>query len=402
MDGSIEKLFIQFIDSLSDILGIQDTSKPLPERFMHITEKIQLIVNRERNFCQTAEILRIASNEVTKKLETAVILESMLDYLAWLIPYDCAHVILDISNRIHPVISRDYRSDEQKNSCTDAILYKDISESVDISKTIQSITNSPSGKYVTLTIPMRWEEEPLGVIVAERQGEPFTEEQIHFSEALVSQSAVAIHNAQIFFRLKEADRELLNSYDATIEGWSKALEMRDHETEGHTLRVTDMTITLARRVGLPEEDIVHIRRGALLHDIGKVAIPDSILLKPEPLTPEERIIMNKHPEYAKRMLSDITFLLPALDIPYCHHEKWDGTGYPRGLKEDKIPIAARIFSIIDVWDALIHNRPYHRAWNYKEAYEYIKSLSGSHFDPEIVQEFLAMLNEEAITKQSSA
>ncbi|HQK35562.1 MAG TPA: HD domain-containing phosphohydrolase, partial [Spirochaetales bacterium] len=142
--------------------------------------------------------------------------------------------------------------------------------------------------------------------------------------------------------------------------------------------------------------------GALLHDIGKVAIPDSILLKPEPLTPEERIIMNKHPEYAKRMLSDITFLLPALDIPYCHHEKWDGTGYPRGLKEDKIPIAARIFSIIDVWDALIHNRPYHRAWNYKEAYEYIKSLSGSHFDPEIVQEFLAMLNEEAITKQSSA
>lgn len=396
MDGSIERLFTQFLNTLNDILGINDSSKPLAERFLAITGKIQSITNRERSFRQTAEILRIASNEVTKKLETPVILESMLDYLAWLIPYDCAHVILDTSDRIHPVISRDYRSEEQKNSCTDAILYKDIAQSVDLSKTIQSISTSPAGKFVTLTIPLQWEEQPFGVIIAERQGEPFTEEQVHFSEALVSQSAVAIHNAQIFFRLKEADRELVRSYDATIEGWSKALEMRDHETEGHTLRVTDMTIKLARRIGLPEEDIVHIRRGALLHDIGKVAIPDSILLKTAPLSDDERLIMSKHPDYARRMLSDITFLFPALDIPYCHHEKWDGTGYPRGLKGESIPIAARVFAVIDVWDALIHDRPYHKAWNCEDAVEYIKSLSGTQFDPVVVKEFLELLEEEKI------
>jgi putative nucleotidyltransferase with HDIG domain len=368
----------------------------LSERLQTISEAIQGITNKERNFRQTAEILRIASNEVTKKLEAPVILEAMLDYLAWLIPYDCAHVILDTSERIHPVISRDYRDEEQKNSCSDSIMYKDISEAVDISKTIQSVTASSSGKLVTITIPLQWEGQPLGVIIAERQGEPFTEEQVHFSEALVSQSAVAIHNAQLFFRLREADRELLKSYDATIEGWSKALEMRDHETEGHTLRVTDMTLMLARRMGLPEEEIVHIRRGALLHDIGKVAIPDAILLKPEPLDDEERQTMQKHPEYARRMLCDITFLLPALDIPYCHHEKWDGTGYPRGLKGDKIPLSARIFSIIDVWDALIHERPYHKPWELDEALKYITSLSGTHFDPMVVDEFLAMIREEAM------
>ena len=150
----------------------------------------------------------------------------------------------------------------------------------------------------------------------------------------------------------------MKAYDTTIEGWSRALNLRDKETEGHTRRVTEMTLTLARRFGFTEEDLLHLRRGALLHDIGKMGVPDNILLKPEPLTEEEWIIMRKHPQYAYDLLKPIAFLGSALDIPYCHHEKWDGTGYPRGLRGEEIPLAARLFAVVDVWDALTSDRPY--------------------------------------------
>ncbi|HSK86890.1 MAG TPA: HD-GYP domain-containing protein, partial [Anaerolineales bacterium] len=174
------------------------------------------------------------------------------------------------------------------------------------------------------------------------------------------------------------------------EGWAKALELRDKETEGHTQRVTRLTERLARSMGISDEMLVHIKRGALLHDIGKMGIPDSILLKNGPLSSEERLIMEKHPLYAYEMLSPIEFLLPALDIPYCHHEKWDGSGYPRGLRGEEIPLAARIFPVTDVWDALTSNRPYRGALPHAEVRQKIEDDAGRHFDPRVVEAFMEL------------
>jgi putative nucleotidyltransferase with HDIG domain len=194
----------------------------------------------------------------------------------------------------------------------------------------------------------------------------------------------------MFNSLQRSNVELMLAYDTTLEGWSKALDLRDKETEGHTQRVTEMTVRLAQVMGFKDNELVHIRRGALLHDIGKMGIPDSILLKAGPLTDEEREIMCHHPAYAYEMLYPISYLRPALDIPYCHHEKWDGTGYPRGLKGDQIPLAARIFAAVDVWDALRSDRPYRAGWPVERVREHIQSLSGTHFDPEVVDVFLEM------------
>ena len=211
---------------------------------------------------------------------------------------------------------------------------------------------------------------------------------VSFLEMLAGQAAIAIENAQLFDHLQRSNIDLALAYDATIEGWSKALDLRDKETEGHTLRVTEMTLQLARAAGLTDEELVHVRRGALLHDIGKMGIPDAILLKPGKLTEEEWTIMHRHPIYAYEMLSSIAYLSPTLDIPYCHHEKWDGTGYPRGLKGEQIPLAARLFAVIDVYDALISDRLYRAAWSREKTIEYIESLAGAHFDPQVVELFM--------------
>jgi putative nucleotidyltransferase with HDIG domain len=184
------------------------------------------------------------------------------------------------------------------------------------------------------------------------------------------------------------------AYDETLNGWSKALDLRDSETEGHTLRVVELALELARELGMSDKDCLQIRRGAMLHDIGKIGVPDSILRKPGKLTDEEWEIMRKHPEYAFNIISPIEYLRSALDIPYCHHEKWDGTGYPRGLKEREIPLPARLFAVIDVYDALTSDRPYRKAWTNEEAIDYIRAESGKHFDPEIVRTFLEMIEKE--------
>jgi putative nucleotidyltransferase with HDIG domain len=180
------------------------------------------------------------------------------------------------------------------------------------------------------------------------------------------------------------------AYDTTLEGWSRALDLRDKETEGHTQRVTEMTLQLARAMGITDEELIHIRRGALLHDIGKMGVPDRILLKEDKLSEEEWQLMRKHPVYAYELLSPIPFLRDALSIPYGHHEKWDGTGYPRGLKGEQIPLAARIFAIVDVWDALRSARPYREPWNEDQVREYLTQQSGKQFDPQVVAAFLNM------------
>lgn len=184
--------------------------------------------------------------------------------------------------------------------------------------------------------------------------------------------------------------ELRVAYDDIIAGWARALDLRDQQAEGHTKRVADWTVRLGRLLGMSDDEVVHVYRGALLHDIGTMLVPDYILLKPGPLDDEEWQIVRRHPVYAYALLSPIAHLRPALGIPYCHHERWDGTGYPRQLKGDQIPLAARIFSTVDVWDALCSNRPYRQAWTREEAHEYVAEHAGKDFDPQVVETFLAM------------
>jgi PAS domain S-box-containing protein len=221
---------------------------------------------------------------------------------------------------------------------------------------------------------------------------PFTPDTdwIDFVETLAGQAAIAMDNVALFEGLERSNIELAVAYDTTLEGWSRALDLRDKETEGHSERVTDLTLRLGRALGLDEAQLAHVRRGALLHDIGKMGIPDSILLKPGPLTPEEWEVMRRHPTYSYELLAPIAFLRPALDIPYCHHEKWDGTGYPRELKRAEIPLAARIFAVVDVWDALCSDRPYRLAWPKNKVRLHIQSLAGAHFDPQVVGQFLKL------------
>ena len=182
--------------------------------------------------------------------------------------------------------------------------------------------------------------------------------------------------------------DMFEAYDATLVSWSHALELRERENIGHGQRVVDLTLKLAKAMAVDDGQMPHLRRGALMHDIGKLSISDSILLKPGPLNADEMKIVRQYPNYSYELLSPIKFLEPALDIPYCHHERWDGNGYPRGLKGEAIPLAARIFAVVDVWDALRSDRPYRPAWDEGKVREYIRSLAGSYFDPNVVDIFL--------------
>lgn len=222
-----------------------------------------------------------------------------------------------------------------------------------------------------------------------------TEEWLEFMETLAGEAALAIDNARLFNQLERSNSELALAYDTTIEGWSRALDLRDRETEGHTQRVAELALQLGRALGVSETELGHMRRGALLHDIGKMGIPDSILLKPGPLTAEEWEIMRSHPEHAYRILSPISYLRPALDIPCFHHERWNGEGYPRGMVGEEIPLAARIFAVVDVWDALLSARPYREAWEKPRVREYIRSRSGVDFDPKVVDVFFELLDSMA-------
>ncbi len=240
-------------------------------------------------------------------------------------------------------------------------------------------------------LPLIEKGKVLGVLeLFQRKLVDHDKEWHDFLSALAGRAAIAINDTQLFEGLQRSNIELRLAYDATIEGWSHALDLRDKETEGHTQRVAALTAQLASSFGLGEAELVQVRWGGLLHDIGKMGVPDRILLKPGPLTDEEWVAMKQHPTFAHDMLSPIGYLSKALDIPYCHHEKWDGTGYPRGLKGENIPLTARLFAVVDVWDALTSDRPYRPAWTEAEALKHIREESGKHFDPQVVQAFLKL------------
>jgi len=235
-------------------------------------------------------------------------------------------------------------------------------------------------------------ESPIGAIGAywatPHRARP---DEVQVLQALADSTSIAIENVQLFADLQHAQRNLEHAYDATLGGWSRALDLRDEETQGHSLRVTELTVRLAQALGVAEEEIHQIRRGALLHDIGKMGVPDAILLKPGPLTQDEWQIMRQHPIHASELLAPIAYLHPALAIPYSHHEKWDGSGYPQKLAGDQIPLAARIFAVVDVWDAMTNDRPYRRAWPAAQALAHIASSAGSDFDPVVVAAFLHLM-----------
>ncbi len=216
-------------------------------------------------------------------------------------------------------------------------------------------------------------------------------EWLDFLETLAGQLAIAIDGHLLLDQLERSNSNLARAYDTTLEGWSRALELRDRETQGHSARVVELTLKVAQAMGIEEDELDDMRRGALLHDIGKMAIPDRILLKPGPLTEEEWEVMRSHPVLAHDLLQPIEYLRSALDIPFSHHERWDGSGYPRGLVGEEIPVAARIFAVVDAWDGLSHRRPYRAAWPAERVREHLRQLAGRHFDPRVVAAFLGLV-----------
>lgn len=246
-----------------------------------------------------------------------------------------------------------------------------------------------------LYFPLLLKEKAIGAFIlgSTREIRQFTKMEMDLCTTLSFQVSLAVANAQLYTKAQQALVDLTQTYDATLEGWSRVLDLRDHVTDEHTHRVAELTVALARKMGLSDHELGHIRRGVLLHDIGKMGIPDAILQKPSRLSEAEWQIMKTHSELAYRILAEIEYLKPAIDIPYHHHEKWDGTGYPCQLKGNEIPLSARLFAVVDVFDALTSDRPYRKAWTREAALAYLKEQSGRHFFPDAVEAFLELLDE---------
>ena len=354
---------------------------------------------------QRLAALRTIDMAITASLDLRVTLDVLLDQVTAQLHVDAAGVLLlnphtqlleyvagrgfrgSGSGTYNHMLSEDYTGQAILERRT--ITIRDVGESRDLRRA-QVFREEDFKTY--FVVPLVAKGQVKGVLeVFTRTPLAPDPEWYDFLETLAGQTAIAIDNASLFENLQRSNIELAMAYDATIEGWSRALDMRDRETEGHTERVTEMTLRLAEAMGIKKDSMIHIRRGALLHDIGKMGISDSILLKRGPLDDEKWKIMHMHPVYAYDLLSPITYLKPALDIPYCHHEKWDGSGYPRGLKEEQIPLAARIFAVVDVYDALRSDRPYRKAWPEEKVRQYIREESGKHFDPQIIELFMTFL-----------
>ena len=240
-----------------------------------------------------------------------------------------------------------------------------------------------------LIVPVFEGSRIVAVMGMANKKQPFDESDANRLVLLARQVWSLVERRRMVEELEQSNQDLTEAYENTLSGWARTLEERNKETQQHSQRVVELSERLGRALGLPQEEIDHLRRGALLHDIGKMGIPDDILLKKGPLTDSEWEIMRRHPEIAYKILAPIKFLQPALDVPYCHHERWDGTGYPRGLRETEIPLPARIFAVVDVWEALTHDRVYHQAWALEKAAAYLQEQAGRHFDPLVVEVFLS-------------
>lgn len=339
------------------------------------------------------------SNSLDLRISLNIVLEQTIKQLG--VDAACVLLLKAEHGRLEYAMGRGFRTREIET--TSLRLGEDITGKVALERRIMSFTNGSlddmhftrkkllaDEKFISyFGVPLIARGEIKGILeVFQRTTLKPDMEWLNFLDSLGWQTALAVDNTLLVQGMQRSNTNLILAYEATIEGWSHALDLRDKETEGHTQRVTETTIKLARAMKIEEDLIPHIRRGALLHDIGKMGVPDYILFKEGPLTEAEWQVMRKHPQFAYDLLSQITYLKEALDIPYCHHEKWDGTGYPRGLSSTRIPFAARIFSVVDVWDAITSDRPYRKKWTKRKAIKYIREQSGKHFDPTVVEVFL--------------
>ncbi len=346
-----------------------------------------------------AENLQVAATAVTSSLDVEEVLQTILIALKEVTPYDSTSVLLLEGDQVRIRAAKGLPAPAMAlNQLFPANnpLLREIQRSVKAVIVEDAQRDNRFEKWAGadnihgwIGVPLIARGQIIGYITLDsyRVG-AFNEKDAELAQTFAHQAAVAIDNAHLFTRLQETNEELSKAYDTTLEGWGKALELRDKETQGHTVRVTEMTIRLAQRIGLREPELTHVRRGVQVHDIGKMGVPDNILHKKTPLTKKEWAILREHPRYAFELLYPISYLRPSLDIAYCHHERWDGVGYPRGLKGKEIPLAARIFAVVDVWDALTSNRAYRKAWPRKRVIKHIRDEAGKHFDPQIVESFL--------------
>ncbi len=359
---------------------------------------------RRLNYLQS---LRAVDQAITANLDLNLTLNTLLEHVINQLKVDAACIFLlqPHLKKLKYAAGRGFRSKILEDttltigeSCAGlAALNRQIFQ-------VNSIDDAPDHNCATIlqiegfknciSVPLISKGDIKGVLMIFQHNEVRKDpEWTNFLETMGTQAAIAIDNATLFDDLQQANLELSLAYDATIEGWARALELRDYETEGHTRRVAELTVEMAQSMGMPEKQLVHVRRGALLHDIGKMGIPDAILFKPGSLTEEEWEVMKKHPLMAYEMIASIDYLRPALNIPYYHHERWDGSGYPEGLKGENIPLEARIFSVIDVFDALTSDRPYRSAWSDEQAFDYIRREKGRHFDPGVADLFLEKMKQ---------
>lgn len=367
----------------------------------------ELEAARDRFESQVRRIqaLRDIDMAITASLDLRVTLNVILDQVTTQLDLDAATVLLvnEGTRRLEFAAGRGFRTDALQHTHLDSgegyageaaqerelVWVDDLRDERDGLARSEQLRKENFVTYAAMPLVAKGHVNGvLELFHRERLDPP--DDWFNFLETLAGQASIAIDNAELYQDLQRSHEQLREAYDKTIEGWARALDLRDRETHGHTQRVAQVTVQLAQELGVADDELVHIRRGALLHDIGKMGVPDAILLKPGPLDEEEWEVMKGHPALAFRLLSPVEFLRPALDIPRFHHEKWDGTGYPEGLEGEEIPLAARIFAVVDVWDALLSDRPYRDAWEKEDVYEYIREEAGAHFDPQVVEAFLSL------------
>ncbi|MEN6410181.1 MAG: HD domain-containing phosphohydrolase [Anaerolineaceae bacterium] len=364
----------------------------------------------EREQRNLAEALRDAATVLNSTLNMDEVMDHILNIVGRVVPHHASNIMLiDDHGYARILKQRGYEDLGLKDWITGISfniqqtpnLKKMVTEGrpivISVTQTDPDWIPIPEGAWIRsyVSAPIFIKDQVIGFLNLDSQIPNFYQ-PIHAErlQAFATQAGIAIHNAQLIYNLQNTNQSLVTAYDTTLLGWSKALELRDYETEGHTQRVLTLTVELAKIMGVSDDDLIHIRRGVLLHDIGKIGNPDRILTKPGPMTEEEWEIMRMHPVYAYQILTPIPYLQASLDIPYGHHERWDGTGYPRGLKGTDIPLAARIFAIVDVWDALHSKRPYRDSLPMNEVIQYLKDQAGIQFDPQIVKAFIEILEND--------
>ena len=385
------------VDEKDQPLGIVGSSNDITRRRR---AEIQVV-----NQVKRLKALRTIDEAIISRYNLEEVMQVLLVQATELLQVDAAYALLynPETQKLENACSRGFRTRALQNVKLElgkgyagkAAQDKKIIHFSNIAELDNDFINDPfirQEKFVDyFSVPLLVKDQLVGVLeIFHREALNPDDDWLEFLETLGNQAAIAIHNAELFKELQHSNSELSQAYDTTLQGWARALELRDLETEGHSQRVTEMTLQMALKEDFSDTELQQIRRGALLHDIGKMGIPDSILFKPGPLNETEWQIMRQHTYYGREMLYPIEFLRPALEIVEYHHEKWDGSGYPNGLVGDEIPLSARIFAVADVWDSLIHDRPYKKAWSKTTALEYIKSQSGKHFDPHVVELFLQL------------